>query len=423
MIAPHRAVPFLAGSALALSMLTIMAAPAQAAPKVDGEFAVSSVGTNNQIAQGPDGNLWVTLDSATNDLARITPAGVVTEYNNAALVNTPTGITAAEGSLWVTQNGGVVKIDPANPTAGAATAIAAIADPRIIVRGPDGNLWTASADKVIKIPPSNPAGFTAYNTTGVQGARAIAAASDGTLWVADFGGQQLVNVTTAGVGTKYATGGGPQGVWGGPDKQIAYGDPGTNPQTVGRLVPAGTAQKTQTPNRDPFGVTFGTDGAYWIAQFANNKVGRLTPQGAYTELGGFTGNAGPRQITTGPNNTLWVTLDGTDKIGRITGVTAPAPTPKAPVTTITKAPKDEIRAGAGRVTVRFRFKSNLAGSTFTCRLVKKRQPGAKWRSCTSPTTYKVGKGSFTFHVRAKANGVKDPTPATDTFRVVKRKRR
>jgi streptogramin lyase len=318
----------------------------------------------------------------------------------------------------VTQNGGVVKIDPATPTQGTATAIAAITDARIIVRGPDGNLWTASADKVIKIPPNNPAGYTAYNNTGVMGARAIAAAGDGTLWVADFGGQQLVNVTTAGAGTPYPLGGGPQGVWGGPGNQIAFADPGTNPQTIGRLVPGGTPQKRQTPDRDPFGVTFGGDNAYWIAQFANNRLGRLTPQGAYSQLGGFTGNAGPRQITTGPNNTLWVTLDGTDKIGRITGVKA-----EAPQTTITKKPKDTVRKKAGKKrSVTFRFKSNTPGSTFQCRLAKKGKSGAKWRSCTSPKTYKLGKGKYTFKVRARANGLTDTSPAVDKFKVVKPKR-
>jgi hypothetical protein len=79
-------------------------------------------------------------------------------------------------------------------------------------------------------------------------------------------------------------------------------------------------------------MTFGNDGAYWFGQFNGNDLGRLTPEGQYTTLGGFPAvpNRGPRQITTGPDNTLWVTLDvpgdpTDDAVGRVTGVEPPAP--------------------------------------------------------------------------------------------------
>ena len=35
------------------------AAPALAVPTVAGEFEVSGLDTNNKIAAGPDGNMWV----------------------------------------------------------------------------------------------------------------------------------------------------------------------------------------------------------------------------------------------------------------------------------------------------------------------------------------------------------------------------
>lgn len=422
MVTRHRFRPFrlLLGASVSLSLVAMAAPAAQAAPKVDGEFTVTGVGTNNQITRGPDGNIWVTLDSMTADLAKITPNGQVTEYDNGEINNgTGVGITAAANSLWVTKPNGIVKIDPQTPTQGTSTTIAAIADPRIIVRGPDGNLWTASGDKVVRIPPGNPADFATFDNTGVMAARAIAAAGDGTLWVADFGGQQVVNVTTAGVGTAYPAGGGVQGVWGGPGNQVAFTQQGTNPYYIGRLAPGGTPQKRLVPNMDPFGVTFGADNAYWVALFATDRLGRLTPQGAFSQLGGFTGDAGPRQITTGPNNTLWVTLDNSNKIGRITGVRA-----QPPRTTITKRPKAVVRKKAARkATVRFRFRSDTAGARFQCRLAKKGRSGAKWRGCSSPKTYKLGRGRYTFKVRARANGLTDASPAVDRFRVVQRKRR
>lgn len=396
---------------LAAAALLLTPGVAQAKPKVNGTFPVSGVGTNNQITLGPDGNIWVTLDT-TNYLARIRPNWTVTEYKPAAFTNFPVGITRAGQFLWATQNGGVVKIDPTNPNNSTKTNIAAIADARIITLGPDGNLWTASNDKVIKIPPGNPAGFTTYDATGVQGARAITR-SGNSLWVADFGGQQIVQVTTAGVGTEYATGGGPQGVGGGPGGQVAYSNPGDSPQTVGRIKPGGTPQATTADNRDAFGVVFGSDKAYWFGQFASNNLGRLTTTGQYTELGGFPANSGPRQITAGKNRTLWVTLDTADRIGRVTGVRDNPPT-----TTITKRPDNVVATPGTRAKVKFRFTSNKSGADFQCQLKRKGDPAPSFRSCDSPKKYRLKKGKYVFKVRAKVGPTVDPSPAVDRFTIV-----
>lgn len=387
--------------------------PASADPVADGEFSVTDVGTNNQITPGPDGNMWVTLQGA-NDFARIAADGTVTEYN-AATVTNPIGITAGpDGNMWVTQNGGVAMFSPASPTTATATAIADIADPRAITVGPDGNLWTASGNKVIKIPPAAPATFTPYPATGVVGARWTAAGTDGNLWVADFGGQQIVRVTTAGAGTPFPTGGGPQGVAAGPNGQVAFSDPGTNPQTVGRISAAVTT--TQTPMADPFGVAFGGDGAYWFAQFAGNNLGRLTTDGQYSTLP-LTANSGPRQISAGPNNTLWVTLDTAEKVARITGVT-PAATgggnATTPTTKITKKPKKKRTIETKRAKVRFRF-TGTQGATFECRLNKR-----SWKTCSSPKSYRLKPGKYRFGVRAVLNAVEDSTPAKYRFRIKRR---
>lgn len=43
---------------------------AVAAPKVEGVFNVPGIGTNNLIARGSDGNMWVTLQSGCGRQAR-----------------------------------------------------------------------------------------------------------------------------------------------------------------------------------------------------------------------------------------------------------------------------------------------------------------------------------------------------------------
>ena len=319
--------------AAALVLLIASVSSARAAPVVSGEFDVSGLGTDNALTTGPDGNVWVTLDGGAADVAQITPAGVVTEHELGADpmdVTNPIGITVGpDGNLWVTQTGGVAKFSPADPSAAEAFMLdTGGGDARGITAGPDGNLWTASDNQVVRVDPVDPEDETLFDVLG--DGRDIAADGDGNLWVADAGGAQIVGVTTDGdpaPGSPYAVGGMPQGVAGGPGTQIAYANPGTDPQTVGRITPGGAPLVTPTPLADPFGVALGADGAYWIAQFATDDLGRLTPDGQYSTLDGFSAGSGPRKVAAGPGNTLWVTLDGADKIGRVSGVEGPSPPP------------------------------------------------------------------------------------------------
>jgi streptogramin lyase len=299
-----------------LGLVGIAAAPATAAPKVHGKFAVSGVGTNNELTKGPDGNIWVTLDQ-TNDIARITPKGKVKEFNPANVTN-PIGITTGpDGNLWVTQSGGVASFSPADPDAAVKYAINDISDARPIVTGPDGNLWTVSGADVIRIPLADPTTATSFPV--LVAGRDIDTGRDGKLWVADFG-SQVVRVKTDGTAKSYDTGNGSglQAIAAGPKGQVAYADPTSNPQKVGR-VEKGKVKRRTAPG-DPFGVAFGADRAYWIPCFASGDLYRLNTGGKLSTLKGLGKNAGPRRITSGPKHTLWVTLDGAEQIARVSGV-------------------------------------------------------------------------------------------------------
>jgi streptogramin lyase len=407
----------LAGIA-ALGALFALAPSASAKPRVNGVFDVSSIGTNNQITVGPDGNVWATLDDATNDVVRVTPQGATTEFDLPD-VTFPVGITAGpDGDLWVTQINGVASFPPSNPSAAEDFAIGAIGGARAITVGPDGNLWTASDDQLVRIPPSNPAGFAAFTINNMS-ARWIASGG-GKLWIADFfgvTGGRIISATTGGSPTFFEVGGtGPQGVTTGAKQQVAYTNQGTNPQTVGRIKPGGTAQTTDTPLADPFGITLGSDGAYWFDQFAKSNLGRLTPKGKVTQLGGLPANSGPRQIAAGPKNTLWATLDTSDQIARVKGVD-----PKAK---ITKGPKRNVEAEGARTKVKFRFKSpGISGLNFQCAMKKKGDRSkrdrklAKFRRCKSPKKYRLAPGTYKFLVRAQGIG-KPGRPAKRKFEIV-----
>ncbi|MDO8630492.1 MAG: hypothetical protein Q7R41_08360, partial [Phycisphaerales bacterium] len=253
---------------------------------------------------------------------------------------------------------------------------------------------TASLSKVIKIPPATPLLYAFY--PGLTGARGITAGNDGRLWVADFGGQSVVSVTTGGVATPHPVGGGPQEVVAGLGGQVAYTNPGAVPQSIGRLEQGGTAQPTQTPLSDPFGITFGSDQAYWTAQFAANNLGRLTPDGQYTTLGGFSANSGPRYIAKGANNTLWVTLETINKVARVSGLEPPAPTPTAdttpPVITALSMSPSAFRVGAKstptiarRVPVGTKIRFMLSEASSVRLAIERALPGRRTgKTCVRP---------------------------------------
>jgi virginiamycin B lyase len=307
------------------------AGSAHAAPAVAGEFALPGANIPGQLTAGPDGNIWVALSGGDKDVAKVAPDGTVTAYEVSAIPGSPTGIVAGpDGNLWTTVNGGVVRFSPATPDTGDTLfPVAAITDPRRIVAAPDGNLWTASGDQLVKITT---AGVATPTTVTGMGARGITVAGDGKLYVADFGGTRIVATSTATPATQtfVAVGGGPQEVAVAPTGQVAFGNPGAFPQTIGRFTPGGPVATVDVPNADPFGVTVGADGAFWFAQFAAGTLGRLAADGTFTALGGLTAAAGPRWVTTAPGDTLWVSEEVSRKIAKVTGVSAPAPVVPTP---------------------------------------------------------------------------------------------
>jgi virginiamycin B lyase len=284
-----------------------------AAPALDGEFDLSDM--PKHLTQGPDGNIWVAFGSK---VARITPAGAVTEYDPQK-VGSPHGIAAGpDGNLWVTQAGGVARFSPQNPDAAEEFAIAEISSGEAIVTGPDGNLWTASGKNVIEIPPGNPAGRELHEVAGMD-ARGIDATSDA-LWVVDRTGGRMIRMATDGTFDPITVGGGPQEVAAGPSNVVAFTNP-SGDHHVGRLVAGGSPLTTLTGTTDPFGIDYGPDGAWWFAEFGTKTIGRLTADGQVTHLDGFS--SGPRHITAGPGNTLWVALEQANKVARVSGVVAP----------------------------------------------------------------------------------------------------
>lgn len=85
-----------------------------------------------------------------------------------------------------------------------------------------------------------------------------------------------------------------------------------------------------------------------------------------------------------------------------------------PETTIHSGPSGTVTTGS----VSFSFSSSEVGSRFACRLDGPGTTTGSEGACTSPKSYDLANGSYTFSVRATdARGNTDPSPATRSFTV------
>jgi streptogramin lyase len=117
--------------------------------------ALPSGGRLNSITTGPDGNLWFTNEGtlaasyANSSIGRITPAGDITLFTGAAVVN-PHGIAAGpDGNLWFANRAGnsIGRITPS----GVLTAFTdpTIGGPLGIVAADDGALWFTNSARSV----------------------------------------------------------------------------------------------------------------------------------------------------------------------------------------------------------------------------------------------------------------------------------
>ncbi|HKO37030.1 MAG TPA: hypothetical protein VJU14_01540 [Solirubrobacterales bacterium] len=411
----------------------LSAAAASAAPFVNGIFPLGNeVDTNNKIVAGPDGNIWLTL-GAGKDVARVTPAGQVQEFDLDGVEGAKGIAPGPEGNLWVPTINKVTRFSPADPEGTDQTfTIATIANDGQIVAGPDGFLWVASNENVDRFNPANPEGDKQNFAVSGLTPKDIDVAGSSIVIADSSAGNRLVTFTNAGVQQDLPIAGPSQGVAGGPGGQIAYSSPLATPEQVGLITPPSSAFPIPVPG-DPFGVDLGPDGAYWVVQFAGAGLTRFTSTGQATFLGGLPDESA-RQITAGPGNTLWVTLTKNEaqgvgpSVARISGVDPavvgqPPPPAVSPQTKIEKGPKKVVKTRKKRAKVKVRFSSSTPGATFECwlmRVSKKAQPAIlKYKNCDSPKVYRLRPGKYKFRVRAVNGGVPDLTPAVRNFRIVR----
>jgi parallel beta-helix repeat protein len=111
----------------------------------------------------------------------------------------------------------------------------------------------------------------------------------------------------------------PIGIAAGPDGNLWFTEfVGNN---IGQISPAGVITESPVPTAgsEPVGIVAGPDGALWFTEGSGsgNKIGRITTAGAITEFVIPTAGSYPTSIAAGPDGALWFTEELGNKIGRL----------------------------------------------------------------------------------------------------------
>ncbi len=287
------------------------------------------------IGAGPDGNVWF-IEYRSNRVARITPAGMVTEFPVFAGTPGLSGIVAgADGNLWATEYypNKIARITPSGvvtefpiPTGGSG--------PDGITLGPDGNVWFSEflAGKVGRITPAGVVTDFAVNSSSAQPLN-LTAGPDGNVWFTEAYANKIGRVTPAGVVSEFvipSAGSSPIGIAQGGDGNLWFTE--QNSRRIGRITPAGSITEFVIPATipgQPYGIAAGTDGALWFTMRSGaGRLGRVTLAGAFSDYALPSPNGDPNFITKGPDGNIWFTEYAANKVARFqAGVTVqPGPT-------------------------------------------------------------------------------------------------
>jgi virginiamycin B lyase len=287
------------------------------------------------IAAGSDGNMWFT-EFPGNTVAKITPAGVVTECPAIpTAASNPQGIVgASDGNLWFTEFAGskITRVTTACAYTEFSTLFASDGPQLLTDRG-DGNLWFTGFT-------GNHVGFQGI-TSGVSGETTvptpnshpfgIAPAPDLNLYFTENAVDQLGRIPMlfgAITEVPLATGSAPMQIVRGPSTETSCsGGPcmwftefGTS--RVARLNPAGWPAPTVdefpsiTPTSNPVGIVAvpgqnSTPGALWFTESGLDKIGRVSLNGSVSEYTSPVTGLGLRGIAVAPDGSIWFAESGT----------------------------------------------------------------------------------------------------------------
>ena len=270
---------------------------AQAAGGLNASVTITAIPTVILTTQSPtnssgmglagtaDGSLWVAESGigANDYIARVTPAGVLTEFPVTGNIS-PNGITVgSDGNLWFAEANSF-NIGRLTPSGTFTQFPVTFGIPTQIALGADGNVWAAyESSGITKMTTAGVS--TDYSTGFVPGSilRGLAAGPDGRMWVCDQGSNAIDAVTSTGTFTSYAipsANAKPSG--------IAATAPGTGKLwfteagtgKIASITTSGVIAEFSIPGPGPHvpqGITLGTDEKLWFVDRGNATIGSFTP--------------------------------------------------------------------------------------------------------------------------------------------------
>ena len=340
-----RAVTVLVSSAALVGASLMGAAGAMAAPGDVSEVGLAAGSTPRDVAEGPDGNMWVT-GGASNTIAKVSMTGGVTAYALPlpANVSNPWSIAAGpDGNMWFTLRSGG-KIGRIT-TSGAVSLIDlpdASMQPQDITAGPGNNMWftelggrigrvtMAGAVTMFTVPWANsqphsiaagPATVDGLYFTDSGADRVGFVVSDGSIYpnqvlIADSAPSGIVNVDDA--------------MW--------FVMSGTN--KLAKILQRDSLLETSVAGA-PTAIAKGVGNTMWISLSARNSVAKYSVQGAPLAVYPLTSpNSLPAGLAEGPDTNVWVAQTNAGKIARVLSGQVPVATSAPSIT-----PATGVKAG------------------------------------------------------------------------------
>ncbi|MHB8895679.1 MAG: Vgb family protein [Candidatus Geothermincolia bacterium] len=316
-----RFIAALLGTLIAATLLGLTTLPA-GATTITNTWPIPTATANAiKMTQGPDGNMWF-AEYGTGKLAKITQAGVITEYPVGGASDGLFDVASGpDGYVWFTMMTAnlVGKIKP-DGTGARFWAEPAGSYPTCITAGPDGAMWFTDglSSKVCRITTTG--AVTRFDTlTGGAQPGGIAVGADGALWFTEYYANLIGRVTTAGAMSEHGivptAGNQVSNITAGSDGAVWFNEIGAN--KIGRMTMAGVPSDYPIPtaSANPDSLVLGSDGAVWFTEYTTSKIGRISPSGSVLEFS--TGSAtGPRGVGAGTDNTVWFTTYS-DFVGRM----------------------------------------------------------------------------------------------------------
>lgn len=330
---------------LGICLVAAAALPAAASPAASASapgFTAFKVPVPlNELAAGPDGNLWFDRNlggNYTTDVGKVTTTGKITVYHPSFSIDHsfPGRIAVgSDGNLWFNLEGEATRagVGRMSTTGGKVAAFPSpdacvYCSNESVAAGPNGEIWVGQEFNVIRRYDTNGDLLGSIDLSKWQmppaNVDAIVKGPDGNMWFS--AGDWIGAVSPSGV---------PVGKWltpsahpniqdliVGPDKALWFCDFDPTVNKIGRITTSGQITEFTTglpPKAGVLRMTVGPDGAIWFTESNYHSIGRITTAGVITQVQlPAAYNAAPAGIALGSDHNLWITVPGYSAVVRMT---------------------------------------------------------------------------------------------------------